>query len=110
MFSIASFVFLFEEELGFKININTMIWNTKNIHQKITLVSARNITVKNGIISLTSWSARINTVSKTLYSLLTQCHGFHIVLVLSEEEFPKMMDELPENLKLFVDNELIEVL
>lgn len=62
------------------------------------------------IISLTSWTARINTVSKTLYSLLKQCTGFHIVLVLSEEEFPKMMDELPENLKLFVDNELIEVL
>lgn len=62
------------------------------------------------IISLTSWKARINTVSKTLYSLLKQCPGFHIVLVLSEEEFPKMMDELPDNLKLFVDNELIEVL
>lgn len=62
------------------------------------------------IISLTSWTARINTVSKTLYSLLTQCPGFHIVLVLSEEEFPKMMDELPENLMLFVDNELIELM
>lgn len=62
------------------------------------------------IISLTSWKARINTVSKTLFSLLKQCPGFHIVLVLSEEEFPKMMNELPENLKLFVDNELIEVL
>lgn len=62
------------------------------------------------IISLTSWKARINTVSKTLFSLLNQCPGFHIVLVLSEEEFPKMMDELPDNLKLFVDNELIEVL
>lgn len=62
------------------------------------------------IISLTSWKGRISTVSKTLYSLLTQCPGFHIVLVLSEEEFPKMMNELPENLKLFVDNELIEIL
>ena len=62
------------------------------------------------IISLTSWKARINTVSKTIYSLLKQCPGFHIVLVLSEEEFPKMMDELPDNLKLFVDNELVEVL
>ena len=62
------------------------------------------------IISLTSWKARINTVSKTLFSLIKQCPGFHIVLVLSEEEFPKMMDELPENLMLFVDNELIEVL
>lgn len=62
------------------------------------------------IISLTSWKARINTVSKTLYSLLKQCPGFHIVLVLSEEEFPKMMDELPENLKVFAENELIEIL
>ena len=62
------------------------------------------------IISLTSWKARINTVSKTLYSLIKQCPGFHIVLVLSEEEFPKMMKELPENLMLFVENELIEVL
>ena len=62
------------------------------------------------IISMTSWAARISTCSKTIFSLLKQCPGFHIVLVLSEEEFPKMMDELPDNLKLFVDNELIEVL
>lgn len=62
------------------------------------------------IISLTSWKARINTVSKTLYSLIKQCPGFHIVLVLSEEEFPKMIDELPENLKMFADNKLIEIL
>ena len=62
------------------------------------------------IISLTSWRARINTVSKTLFSLLKQCPGFHIVLVLSEEEFPKMCEELPENLMLFVENEMIELL
>lgn len=62
------------------------------------------------IISLTSWKARINTVSKTLYSLIKQCPGFHIVLILSEEEFPKMMNELPENLKLLADNKFIEIL
>lgn len=62
------------------------------------------------IISLTSWKARINTVSKTLFSLLKQCPGFHIVLVLSEEEFPKMMEEMPDDLKLFADNEIIEFL
>ena len=61
-------------------------------------------------ISLTSWRARINTVSKTLYSLVSMCPGFHIVLVLSEEEFPLMEKELPENLMLFVENELIEIL
>lgn len=50
------------------------------------------------IISLTSWRARINTVGKTIYSLLKNCPGFHIVLVLSEEEFPKKEKELPEDL------------
>ena len=34
----------------------------------------------------------------------------HIVLVLSEEEFPKKEKELPENLTLFIENELIEIL
>ena len=62
------------------------------------------------IISLTSWRARINTVDKTIYSLIKQCPGFHIVLVLSEEEFPKKEEELPERLMLFVENELIELL
>ena len=62
------------------------------------------------IISLTSWKARINTVSKTLFSLIKQCPGFHIVLVLSEEEFPQKEKELPENLMVFVENELIELL
>lgn len=62
------------------------------------------------IISLTSWKARINTVAKTIYSLIKQCPGFHIVLVLSEEEFPKKEKELPDNLMLFVENDIIELL
>ena len=62
------------------------------------------------IISLTSWKARINTVSKTIFSLLKNCPGFHIVLVLSEEEFPKKEDELPNNLKILIDNDCIEIL
>lgn len=62
------------------------------------------------IISLTSWKARINTVGKTIFSLIKQCPGFHIVLVLSEEEFPKKEEELPKDLMLFVNNNLIEIL
>lgn len=62
------------------------------------------------IISLTSWKARINTVGKTLFSLIKQCPGFHIVLVLSEEEFPLMEKELPKDLMLFVNNKFIEIL
>ena len=60
-------------------------------------------------ISLTSWKARINTVSKTLYSLIKMCPDFHIVLVLSKDEFPLMEKELPDNLMLFVENKLIEL-
>lgn len=60
-------------------------------------------------ISLTSWKARINTVSKTLYSLVKMCPGFHIVLVLSKDEFPLKEKELPDNLMLFVENKLIEL-
>lgn len=60
-------------------------------------------------ISLTSWKARINTVSKTLYSLLKTCPGFHIVLVLSKDEFPNKEKDLPDDLMLFVDNKLIEL-
>lgn len=62
------------------------------------------------IISLTSWSKRIATCPKTLFSLIKQCPGFHIVLVLAEEEFPKMTAELPDNLMLFVENKLIELM
>lgn len=62
------------------------------------------------IISLTSWKARINTVSKTLFSLIQQCPGFHIVLCLSEEEFPQKEAELPDDLMLFVNSDLIEIL
>lgn len=62
------------------------------------------------IISLTSWKARINTVSKTLFSLVKNCPGFHIVLCLSEEEFPLKEKELPENLMAFADNDMIEIL
>lgn len=63
-----------------------------------------------GVISLTSWKARINTVCITLDSLIHQCPGFHIVLVLSENEFPNMCKELPESLMNLVNSEKIELL
>lgn len=62
------------------------------------------------IISLTSWRARIGTAGKTLFSLYKQCPGFHIVLVLSEDEFPQKEAELPDTIMAFVDNDLIEIL
>lgn len=62
------------------------------------------------IISLTSWKARINTVGLTLFSIMKRCPGFHIVLVLSEEEFPKKEAALPDSVMAFVDQDLIEIL
>jgi hypothetical protein len=62
------------------------------------------------IISLTSWKARINTVDKTIFSIIKHCPGFHIVLVLSEEEFPNKENELPNNLMLLINNNMIELL
>ena len=54
------------------------------------------------IISLTSWKARINSVSKTIFSILKYCPGFHVVLVLSEDEFPNK--KLPADLDLLAKN------
>lgn len=61
------------------------------------------------IISLTSWKKRINTVSKTIFSLIKNCPNFHIVLVLSKDEFPNKEKDLPINLMLFVEQNLIEL-
>lgn len=63
-----------------------------------------------GIISLTSWKIRINTVSKTLFNLLKICPEFHIVLTLSSDEFKNKEQDLPEDLMLLVNNNLIEIL
>lgn len=62
------------------------------------------------IISLTSWKARINTVGKTIFNLYKMCPGFHIVLCLSEEEFPKKEEELPEDLMLMANANIFEIL
>lgn len=62
------------------------------------------------IISLTSWKARIKTVGLTIYSLLKNCPGFHIVLCLSEEEFPAKEAELPDDINLLANCNKIEIL
>lgn len=62
------------------------------------------------IISLTSWKKRIDSVYYTINSLYNQCPGYHIVLVLSEDEFPEKEKELPENLKTLLYNSYFELL
>ena len=62
------------------------------------------------IISLTSWIKRISKIGPTLFSLLKQGKDYHIVLTLTKKEFPNLEEDLPEEIKVFVDNDLIEIL
>ena len=57
------------------------------------------------IVSLTSYPERINTVNKTIKTLLNQSLlPKKVVLVLGEDKFPNKENDLPENLKfLFSD-------
>ena len=97
-------------ESALQFDLSKQVYNNEIIYNEKYNSIGKQYNGEKAIISLTSWKARINTVSKTLMSLIQQCPGFHIVLVLSEEEFPLKEKELPENLMLFVDNELIEIL
>lgn len=63
-----------------------------------------------GIITLTSWKNRIDNVYITLCNLLEVCPNFHIVLALSEDEFPEKEKNLPNTLKKLVTNEYVEIL
>lgn len=64
------------------------------------------------IVSLTTWSGRINNpdVCKVLYSIVRQKtkYKYKIVLVLSEVEFPT--HEIPELVQLLIDGGNIEVI
>ena len=62
------------------------------------------------IISMTSWKKRINTCGLTIFSILAMCPGFHIVLVLSSEEFPRKEAELPADIQTLVKANKIEIL
>lgn len=62
------------------------------------------------VISLTSWTKRIGTTYKTIDSLLEWCKYCHIVLVLAEAEFPNKEADLPDSIKHYLDNDLIELM
>ena len=63
------------------------------------------------IISLTTWKARVGNTHKTLENLLSLTQGaFHIVLVLSEEEFPNKERDLPTTITSLANENLIEIL
>lgn len=73
-------------------------------------MSGKTYNGEKAIISMTSWKARIYTVGLTIFNLIRTCPGFHIVLVLSEEEFPNKEAELPKELLILLKKNLFELL
>lgn len=63
-----------------------------------------------GVISLTSWKARISTVHITIESLVKHCPDFRIVLVLSSDEFPQKEKALPQSIMKYVAANQLEIL
>ena len=74
-----------------KSNVNSFVDN----EEKTSLMSKK-YNGEKGIISLTSWKARIEYVYKTINNLYEMCPDFHICLTLSTEEFPEK--KLPQSL------------
>ena len=62
------------------------------------------------ILSLTSYPARIQNVDKTIIAHLMFNNNIKIVLNLYEGEFPNKEKDLPENLRLLIENNLVEIL
>lgn len=94
-------------------NINSYVKKYKSYVNSLSLkdnLTSKKLKKEIGIISLTTWKARINNVYFTLCNLLDVCPNFHIVLVLSEEEFPNKENDLPIELKKLISNKLIEIL
>lgn len=72
--------------------------------------TGKNYNGERAIISLTSWKRRIHTAGFTIFSLLHACPGFHIVLVLSTDEFPNKEADLPTDLVKMMRGGLFEIL
>lgn len=66
------------------------------------------------IVSLTTWKERIadRDTAKAIYSLIRQNtrYKYRVILTLSKEEFPNEVDDLPETIRLFYDNGLIDII
>lgn len=59
------------------------------------------------IISLTSYDSRMKLAAKSIYSILKGTYkNIHIVLTLYKDD----IKNIPEELKLFIDNDLIEII
>lgn len=75
-----------------------------------TPVSGKKYNNEPVIISMTSWKKRINSTHIAIESIISQCEKSHIVLVLSEEEFPLKEKELPVSITRLMELDKIELL
>ena len=84
----------------------------KSTYKEISLYNSIGKLYNNekGVISLTSWKKRINNTYFTLLNLLEKCPNYHIVLVLSEEEFINKIQDLPKDIVNLVNLNKIEIL
>lgn len=89
-----------------KINLTTTSFSTIGE----TSTSGKTYDNEQTVISLTSWKQRIQTAHKAINSLLQYCKKSHIVLVLSEEEFPQKEKSLPSQIIDLANSEKIEIL
>ena len=62
------------------------------------------------IVSTTSWKDRINTVGKTIYSVVRNCNPEKVCLTLSSDEFPGKENDLPQNLLGFVESKMLDII
>ena len=96
-----------------RIELNNFIKNESRKQQKIKISTVEySIIFDNiiyGYIGITSWKKRIDTVYKTIDTLLKN-KGFKIILTLSEEEFPQKEKELPFEIVKYKNEGQIEIL
>lgn len=65
---------------------------------------------KRVIVSMTSWTKRIENVSHTVFSLLNQTiKPDSIELNLSSEEFVNKENDLPDDLNMFIENGILQI-
>jgi hypothetical protein len=97
-------------------HMNSGSWSTHSPnqwlyeHRNLWECNSNKINGKKGIISLTTWPARIEYVGCTIYNLIKYCTGFHIVLCLALDEFPNKFNDLPIDLLNMYKANLFEII
>lgn len=86
---------------------NETLWKFFNLAIKTSEISLCREYLPKIIVSLTSYPKRINTVFKTIQTMIAQTvQPDEIVLWLAKSQFPNLEDDLPEELTRMVSNKV----